>query len=134
MKSKIHMKNYWIINFCWNHAWFFFLTKMLEWLVCSHICNATEYNHKVCLFWMFSSHSRIFHLCEDVTITGEGLQILTYARYSWQLSSEGSLTFHTYCNMGHPFIMVISEDPWHHTYFQAFSSGAVTIYMYQFST
>ena len=43
----------------------------------------------VCL--VFSSHSRIFHLYGDVTITGEGLQILTYARHSWPLSSEGSL-------------------------------------------
>ena len=29
-----------------------------------------------------SSHSRIFHSYGDVTITGEGLQILTYARHS----------------------------------------------------
>ena len=28
-------------------------------------------------------------------------------------SSEGSLTCHTYCDTGLPFIMVISEDPWH---------------------
>ena len=29
------------------------------------------------------------------------------------MNSEGSLACHTYCNTGHPFIMVISEDPWH---------------------
>ena len=34
----------------------------------------------------------------DVTITGEGLQILTYARYSLPLSSESSLACHTYQN------------------------------------
>ena len=40
----------------------------------------------VCLFvWgFFSPHSRIFHLLEDVIIDGEELQILTYARDSWQ--------------------------------------------------
>ena len=43
---------------------------------------------------------RIFHSYGDVTITGEGLQ-----------SSEGSLACHTNCDTGHPFIMVISEDP-----------------------
>ena len=32
-----------------------------------------------------------FHSYGDVTIAGEGLQILTYARHSWTLSSEGSL-------------------------------------------
>ena len=59
------------------------------------------------------TRSRIFHSYGDVTITGEGLQILTYARHSWPMSSEGSLRCCTYCDMGHPFIMVISEDPWH---------------------
>ena len=68
----------------------------------------------VCLFvWSFSSHSRIFHSYGDVTIAGEGLQIFTFDRHSWPLSSEGSLTCHTYCDTGHPFIMVISEDPLH---------------------
>ena len=32
--------------------------------------------------WSFSFHSRIFHSYTDVTITGEGLQILTSARHS----------------------------------------------------
>ena len=45
--------------------------------------------------------------------TGEGLQILTYTRHPWPLSSESSLASHTQCDTGHPFIMVISENPWH---------------------
>ena len=67
----------------------------------------------VCLFGFFSSHSRIFLSYGDVTVAGEGLQILTDARLSWPLSNEGSLACHTYCDTEHPFIMVISEDPWH---------------------
>ena len=53
----------------------------------------------VCLFvvWGLSSHSRMFHSYGDVIMTGEGLQMLTYARHSWPLSSEGSLTCHTHC-------------------------------------
>ena len=66
----------------------------------------------VCL-WFFRPTRKIFHSCEDVTIAGEGLQLLTYARHSWPLSSEGSLACHTYCDTGHPFIIVISEDPRH---------------------
>ena len=31
-----------------------------------------------------------FYSYGDVTIFGEGLQILTYARQSWHLNSEGS--------------------------------------------
>ena len=70
-----------------------------------------------CLFCMFvcgfSSHWRMFHLYGNVTIAGDGRQVSTYDRHSWSLSSEGSLACHTYCDTGHPFIMVISEDPWH---------------------
>ena len=85
----------------------------------------------LCLFvWSLLSHLRIFYSYGDVTIAGEGLQILTYARHSWQLSSEqiltymyawhswplsreGSLTCHNYCDTCLPFIMVISKDLWH---------------------
>ena len=41
--------------------------------------------------WSFSSHSRIFYSFEDVTISGKGLQNLTFVRRLWPLSSEGSL-------------------------------------------
>ena len=54
---------------------------------------------------------RIFHSYGDVTITGEGLQHLTYAQHFWLLSSAGSLVCHTYRDNGHPFTMVISKDP-----------------------
>ena len=40
----------------------------------------------VCFVW--SSHSKIFHTHWEVTITGEKLQILIYARHSWPLNSE----------------------------------------------
>ena len=40
--------------------------------------------------WGQSFHSRIFHSYGDDTIIGERQQILTYARHSWPLSSEGS--------------------------------------------
>ena len=63
--------------------------------------------------WGLSSHSRIFHSYAEVTITSGRLQILNNARNSWPLSSEGSLAFHTYSDTGHPFLMVISEEPWH---------------------
>ena len=67
----------------------------------------------VFVYLEFIAHWRIFHSYGDVTIAGEGLQILTYARHPWPLSSEGSLMCHNHCDTGLPFIMVISEDPWH---------------------
>ena len=70
-----------------------------------------------CLFVLFvcgfTSLSKIFHSYGEVTSTGERLQMLTYAWYSWQLRSEGSLAIRTYCDMGYPFIMVTHQDPWH---------------------
>ena len=68
-----------------------------------------------------------FHSIGDVTITGEVQQILTNARQSWPLSNEGSLACHTYCDAGHAFIIVISEDRDTDIYCLAFGSGAVTI-------
>ena len=89
------------------------------------------YSVIVCLFaWGFSSHSRIFHSYGDVTITGEGLQILPNARHLWPLSGEGSLACHTYCETGHPFIMVISEVRETFTYCRAFNGAAVTTCFY----
>ena len=64
----------------------------------------------VCLPWFFSSHISLIWRRHHYRW---GLHILTFARHSWLLSSEDSLACHTYCDMGHPFIMVISEDPWH---------------------
>ena len=41
-----------------------------------------------------------FFTHEDVTITDEWLQIMTYARHLhvWPLRSEGSIAWHTYCD------------------------------------
>ena len=41
-----------------------------------------------------------------------GLQIFTYARLSWPLSSDFSLPCQTYCVTTHLFIMVIREILW----------------------
>ena len=51
----------------------------------------------LCLW--FLSQSRIHHSCGDVTITGEGVQILTYVRHLWPLSKECSLVCHTYIRL-----------------------------------
>ena len=47
-------------------------------------CQGTGHTSKTGFFFcfVFLSHSRIFHMYGDVTIAGEGLQILTYARHS----------------------------------------------------
>ena len=69
--------------------------------------------------WGLSSHSRIFHSYWDVTITGEGLQILTCDGHS-PLSSEGFfLAFHTYCDTDHPFICSSPRTCNIHTYCRA---------------
>ena len=64
--------------------------------------NETGKNILFFLFWGFSFRSRIFHSYGDVT--GEGLQILTYARHSWPLTSDGYLACRTYCDTAHPLL------------------------------
>ena len=77
--------------------------------------DATRNDRQLCvsclIVWGFTSHSRIFHSYGDVTIIGEMLQILTYMLGNY--GSEGSSACFTYCDTIYPFIMVISEDPWH---------------------
>ena len=75
--------------------------------------------HRICLFVRgFSSHSRIFHSKETLSLPVMGYKfwpILGIQVY-WAvcaLNSDGSLTCYTYCDMGFTFIMVIAEDPWH---------------------
>ena len=41
-----------------------------------------------------------FHSYGDVTITGEGLQCLTYAWHLWPLSRQGSLASHSCFDKG----------------------------------
>ena len=67
-------------------------------------------NRIVCLFGVYRPTRESIDSYGDVTNKGEGLQIMTYTRHSLPLSSEGSLACHNYCDTGHPFIMVISED------------------------
>ena len=54
-------------------------------------------------------YSRIFHSFEDVTITGEGLQIFSYTWHQieqWAFFNVSHLLRH-----GRHIIMIISEDP-----------------------
>ena len=105
-------------------------TKMVDigiycrWRHFIHVCFKAEICFVCLIGWGLSSHSRIFQSYWDVTITGEMLQILTYAQHSWPLSSDGSLVCHANCDTGHLGIMVISEDLWHiHLLTRAVTTG-----------
>ena len=64
-------------------------------------------------FWRKLRPSRKHSTYGDVTITGEGLKSLNYTRHLWPMNSEVSSACHSYFDTGNPFIMFISEDPWH---------------------
>ena len=91
------------------------------WLV---MCLFNGYNLFDCLFvWCFWSHSKMFHSFGNVTIAVEGLQILTYARHLWPLSSEGSLACQHLLWHGASVYNGHFEDPWHsHLMLSAFTS------------
>ena len=69
--------------------------------------------------WCFSSQSRIFYSYGDVTLPANGCKFWpilgTYDHWAvikgYYQVIKGYSTCHTYCDTGHPFKMVISEDP-----------------------
>ena len=65
-----------------------------------------------CLYWNIFFFLVLLHTREFFTHMETSLQIFTYSRHLWPLSSEGFLCY-TYCDTGHRFIMLISEDTWH---------------------
>ena len=71
-----------------------------------------------------------FHLYRNVSIAGEGLQIRTYFRQSWPLSSESSLAGHTTATWGIRLRWSSQMTRDFHTYCRAFSNGAVTTCFY----
>ena len=94
----------------------------------------SSHNWFVCLFvWGFSSHWRIFHTYEDVTINDGRLQILTNALHVWPLSNEGSLACHTYWDTGRSFRWSSQRIRDTHTYCPAFGSGALSTCFYGLS-
>lgn len=63
----------------------------------------------------------------NVTITGEGLHILTCTRHPWPLSSEGFLARLNYLTLTNS-VLWSSRSRDTHTCCPAFCSGAVTTY------
>ena len=104
------------------------ITHRNSWSLLNLLCRGLD----ICLIfcWILSSHLSILHSYEDVTIAGEELQILTFARHSWPWSSEGSLTSHNYCDRGLPFNWSSPRTCDTHTCCRAFGSWAVTICFY----
>ena len=94
---------------------------MVAHLVSSWKCKSWSYQYHI----LYSLHVFVwFFVCLGFIVPLEIFPLIwthnhycwraaNFARLSWQLSSEGSLACHTYCDTGQPFVMVISEDPWH---------------------
>ena len=120
-------------NVCLMMTFQILWNNLLYWTdtVCLFVCFFFGFFFGVfCLFGVYRPTRELFtHIHMETSILPvKGLQILTYARHSWPLSSESSLACHTYCDTGHPFIMVIYEDT--HAFCRAFSNGDVTTSFY----
>ena len=74
------------------------------------------YSIYVGLFGLFSSHSRIFSLIWRRHHNRWGATKIDLCLALMAIEQWRSITFHTYCDKGQPFIMVISEDPWQSHY------------------
>ena len=88
-------------------------------------CLINEYFGLFVRLWFYVPLEK-FHSYGDVTITDGGLQILTYTRHSWSLSSEDSLAWLT--SVTRVFRLQWSSPRTRDTraYCRAFGSGAVT--------
>ena len=81
--------------------WFVFI-------LISSLLLVSKYQTSWCLLGVFRPIREFFTHMNTSPIP---VEILTYARHLWSLSSEGSLVYHTHCDMfGHPLMMDISED------------------------
>ena len=95
-------------------------------------CKFCRPSSSVCLG--FTVPLEICYSYRDVTITGEGLQILTYVRHSWPLSSEGVLQRATTTVTRSIRLEQSSprtRDNHTHTYCRTFSSETVTTRFYE---
>ena len=115
-----------------THLWIKTGKGILKWRTMSRsykdIVDKAMFCLFVCLFG-FIVLLENFSLIWRRPLAGEGL-LFTYARHSWPFSSEGFLACHTYCDTGHPSIIVISEDPWHSHVLPRVGSRAVTTCFY----
>ena len=104
-------------------------TRFVSLLASKYKITNLMYKHLFLFFCFFSSFSPISHSYWSVTITGKGLQNLTYTGHSWSLSSEGSLACNTYCDTRHPFIWSSTRTHDPYIFCRAFGSGAVTTFL-----
>ena len=65
----------------------------------------------VCLFVLFLFFVQLENFSRIQKRHNEGLQIFTICSVHLAIEHQSSLVCHTYCDTGHPFIMVISENP-----------------------
>lgn len=72
-------------------------------------------SHSLLLFVCLSNSRFFFYLYGEAHITDKGLHILTCTRQLWPLKNVGYLACHTYNDTGHPFKVIIFENPrhWH---------------------
>ena len=100
---------------------FFFLTKLNNKYFRAHYGTTStfflqlQYSNMICLFLSleffvpFKNFLLISrrHVCQWRAAHFDLCSVL------WPFSPENSLAYHTYCDTGHPFIMIITEDKWH---------------------
>ena len=64
----------------------------------------------VCLFGIFPPTTEFLTSMKMSSLPVKGCKFVDLCSSLMALSSQGSFTCHTYCDTGHPFIMVISKD------------------------
>jgi hypothetical protein len=68
-------------------------------------------NFLMFLSFCFESHEQFVSYQATVTITGDRAANLNLCLALTAFSSEGSFTYHTYCDTGSPFLRSYPKDP-----------------------
>ena len=120
---EIHLKN---VDFIFEKI---FVSRLAEYdyvvIIREKKLSLKVNNILVCLFGGFSSHSQVFHSYGDLIITVEGLQMFSYTRHSWQLSSKCYLR--ATASVTRDFLKTSDT----HTGYRAYSSGDVFYLFYR---
>ena len=121
--SANQSEHYFQFEFSWYTAFIFHLNE-------EHVFYAMRDHMWLVSYDTFETNQLEAQLLVATFVRGLCSGTISLYIYLWRwrpLSSEGSLACHTYCDMGHQFLMAISEDPRDtQTCYRAFSSGAVT--------
>ena len=98
-----------------NFSWYIFsiVENPVIFLACDTIPMLMRNSCFYLFIWIFRPNREFFTLTRASPLPGKGFKFWPKLDTESQLAVTVLLRVNIYCDTGHPFKMVISEDPWH---------------------